>query len=39
MAMKNERLQSIWHRYEAGHENKPSSAREAAVWAVAEGLI
>ena len=39
MATKNDKLQAIWHRYEANHEHKPSSAREAAVWAVAEGLI
>jgi len=39
MATKNENLQSIWHRYESDHENKPTSAREAVEWAVAEGLL
>jgi hypothetical protein len=36
---KAEQLQTIWHRYDSGREHKPSSAREAVEWAVAEGLI
>ena len=36
---KNERFQSIWHRYDSGREHKPSSARQAVEWAVAEGLL
>jgi hypothetical protein len=39
MPTKNEKLQAIWHRYEAGRNHKPSSAREAIEWAVEEGLL
>jgi len=39
MAKKFERLQEIWHEYENEHEHKPSSAREAVQWAVAEGRL
>jgi len=39
MATKNERLQSVWHHYDDSHEHKPTSARQAAEWAVAEGLL
>lgn len=39
MATKNETYQKIWHRYNGDHEHKPSSAREAVQWAVAEGLL
>ena len=39
MATKEERLQQIWHRYDTDREHKPTSAREAAEWAVAEGLL
>ena len=39
MATKKERLQRVWHRYDNGREHKPSSAREAVEWAVAEGLL
>lgn len=35
----NDKLQSIWHRYEAEREHKPSSAREAVQWAVEEDLL
>jgi hypothetical protein len=36
---KNELLQAIWHQYEAEHDHKPSSTREAVEHAVAEGLL
>jgi len=36
---KTERLQQIWHKYDSEREHKPSSAREAIEWAVAEGLV
>lgn len=36
---KVERLQQIWHKFETERNHKPSSAREAIEWAVAEGLI
>src|SRR5438552_19083801 len=39
MATKTEVLQQIWHNYDANHEHKPSSAREAVQWAVDEGLL
>ena len=39
MATKTERLQQIWHTYDADREHKPSSAREAVQWAVEEGLL
>ncbi len=39
MANKFERLQEIWHKYEAEREHKPSSAREAVEWAISEGLL
>jgi hypothetical protein len=39
MATKNERLQSVWHHYDNSHDHKPTSARQAAEWAVAEGLL
>lgn len=39
MSKSNERLQKVWHIYEDGREHKPASAREAAEWAVAEGLL
>lgn len=39
MATKTDKLQAIWHRYEAEREHKPSSAREAVEWAVGEGLL
>jgi len=39
MSTKSERLQTIWHRYEAERQHRPSSAREAVEWAVGEGLL
>ena len=39
MATKTERLQQIWHKYDSEREHKPSSAREAVEWAVAEGTL
>jgi hypothetical protein len=39
MATKTERLQVIWHRYEAERQHRPTSAREAVQWAVEEGLL
>lgn len=39
MASRNEIMQKIWHRYESLRERKPSSARQAVEWAVAEGLL
>jgi hypothetical protein len=39
MATKTERLQQIWHKYDADREHKPSSAREAVAWAVTEGIL
>ncbi|MGH9757076.1 MAG: hypothetical protein ACRD4M_05015 [Candidatus Acidiferrales bacterium] len=39
MASRNEIMQRIWHRYETRREHKPSSARQAVEWAVAEGLL
>jgi hypothetical protein len=39
MSTKMERLQQVWHKYDAEREHKPTSAREAVEWAVAEGLL
>lgn len=39
MPTKDERLQAVWHRYEAERQHKPSGTREAVEWAVAEGLL
>jgi len=39
MSTKNERLQRIWHHYDANKGHRPTSAREAVEWAVKEGLI
>jgi hypothetical protein len=39
MTTKNERLQQVWHRYDSDHVHLPTSARQAAEWAVAEGLL
>ncbi|HVO60355.1 MAG TPA: hypothetical protein VMT53_05435 [Terriglobales bacterium] len=36
---KEERLQQIWHKYDNDHKHKPTSAREAVEWAVAEGIL
>lgn len=39
MATKQEKLQSIWHEYDAERGHKPTSAREAVEWAVKEGRL
>lgn len=39
MPTKVERLQQIWHKYDDERSHKPTSAREAAEWAVKEGLL
>jgi hypothetical protein len=36
---KEERLQQIWHNYDNDHKHKPTSAREAVEWAIAEGIL
>lgn len=36
---KNERFQSIWHKYERDHGNQPSGTREAVDRAIEEGLL
>ena len=35
----NERLQNIWHAYEAKHGHVPATTRDAIKWGVREGLI
>jgi hypothetical protein len=39
MSTKNEKLQQVWHHYDANKAHQPTSAREAVEWAVNEGLI
>jgi hypothetical protein len=39
MPTKHERLQQIWHNYDAKKDHAPTSAREAVEWAVREGLL
>jgi hypothetical protein len=39
MPTKVERLQSIWHKFDADAGHKPTSAREAVEWAVKAGLL
>lgn len=39
MSTKMERLQNVWHKYDAERSHKPTSAREAVEWAVKEGLL
>jgi hypothetical protein len=39
MVTKNERLQHAWHRYEIENGYLPSGARDAAEWAVREGIL
>lgn len=39
MSGKREKLQNIWHRYDSDREHQPSGTREAAEWAVKEGLL
>jgi hypothetical protein len=39
MPTKTERLQQIWHHYDADKGHQPTSAREAVEWAVKEGIL
>ncbi len=39
MPTKNERYQAAWHQYEATQEHLPSSLKQAAKWAVSQGLV
>jgi hypothetical protein len=39
MATKQENLQQVWHRYDGDQKHQPTSARQAAEWAVSEGLL
>lgn len=39
MPTKTEKLQNIWHKYDAERSHKPTSAREAVEWAVKEGHL
>jgi hypothetical protein len=39
MPSRNEKMQKIWHHYDSRRDHKPSSARQAVEWAVAEGLL
>jgi hypothetical protein len=39
MPTKMERLQGVWHKYDAERSHRPTSAREAVEWAVKEGLL
>lgn len=39
MASMTERMQKAWHKYESKHDHKPTTMRQAAEWAVADGLL
>jgi hypothetical protein len=39
MASMAERMQKAWHKYDSRQNHKPSSLRQAAEWAVADGLL
>jgi hypothetical protein len=39
MPTKTERLQQVWHHYDADKDHQPTCTREAARWAVEEGLL
>lgn len=39
MASKNETMQHIWHKYDSRRDHKPSSMKQAAAWAVEDGLL
>jgi len=39
MASMTERMQKAWHKYDSRQNHKPSSMRQAAEWAVADGLL
>jgi len=39
MASMTERMQRAWHKYDSRRDHKPSSMRQAAAWAVEDGLL
>jgi len=39
MASMTERMQKAWHKYESRQNHKPTTMRQAAEWAVADGLL
>ena len=39
MVSRKERLQRIWHQYDSRRDHKPSSMKQVAAWAVADGLL
>lgn len=39
MPTKSERLQAAWHRYEKIRKHAPTGTKDAARWAVLEGLL
>lgn len=39
MASMTERMQKAWHKYDSNHDHKPTTMRQAAEWAVADGLL
>lgn len=39
MASMTERMQKAWHRYDSKHDHKPTTMRQAAEWAVADGVL
>ena len=39
MASMTERMQKAWHKYDSKHDHKPTTMRQAAEWAVSDGLL
>lgn len=39
MASMTERMQKAWHKYNSRQDHKPTTMRQAAEWAVADGLL
>src|SRR5690348_7792371 len=39
MISMTERMQKAWHTYDSRQDHKPSSMRQVAEWAVADGLL
>jgi len=39
MVSRKEQMQRIWHQYDSRRDHKPSSMRQAAAWAVADGFL
>lgn len=39
MASMTERMQKAWHKYNSKNDHKPTTMRQAADWAVADGLL